>query len=100
MKISAAKMRELVAESVFSVQSEDLKKYHSKSMPTDLKPLPSLKEKQISNAISSFASGCGREDIVAFCDGTFTGSGKKGLLFSTDGFYSSDRSQICLPSVP
>ncbi len=90
MKISADKMKELVAESVFSVQSEDLKKYHSKSMPTDLKPLPSLKEKQISNAISSFASGCGREDIVAFCDGTFTGSGKKGLLFSTDGFYSSD----------
>ncbi|HIZ07397.1 MAG TPA: hypothetical protein IAA08_05625 [Candidatus Eubacterium avistercoris] len=90
MKISADKMKELVAESVFSIQSEDVKKYHSKNMPVDLKPLSSLKEKQISNAISSFASGCSREDIVAFCDGTFTGSGKKGLLFSTDGFYSSD----------
>lgn len=94
MKLSPEQMQKIVAESVFSVQSADLKQYRSKNMPADLKPLSQLKEKQISNAVKGFASGCAREDIVVFSDGTFTENGKKGFLFSLDGFYSSELNML------
>lgn len=83
-------MREIVRESVLSVKKEDLKRYKKASLPSGLGLSSQFSEKQIGNAIAGYASNCKKEDIVVMFDNTFGGSGKKGMVFSTEGFYCDD----------
>ena len=87
-------MREIVRESVLSVKKEDVKKYKKAAMPLGLALGSQFSEKQIGNAIAGYASNCRKEDIVVMFDNTFGGSGKKGMVFSTEGFYCDDLSVL------
>lgn len=45
------------------------------------------KPKQIKGALSTYAQGCAKEDVVVLCDTTVFGGGKEGILFSMQGVY-------------
>lgn len=82
--------KERIAAAVIGIQKEDLAAAKNRSFPNGSKRTEELKEKQLQNALASFAAGCRREDIAVFCDTTFLDNGKKGILFSTEGMYYSD----------
>lgn len=47
-------------------------------------------DKQINNAIKSFATDANNADIIAISDTTMFKSGKKGFVFTSEGVYASD----------
>ena len=57
---------------------------------TDFLPVVKLKDKVIRNALSGYAKGCRREDIIGIYDTTVFGSGKNGILLAVDGLYSHE----------
>lgn len=73
-----------------SVTEECLKDYKSNTIPNSRKRREEMKRKQIENALSGFATGCAEEEIELFCDFTLLGNGKRGILFTKEGLYSSE----------
>lgn len=57
---------------------------------TEFKPTEQLKDKAVGNALSGFAKGCRREEIVGLYDATVFGNGKRGILLAVDGIYSHE----------
>lgn len=58
--------------------------------PASTVPFANYQKTQAQNAIASYAQGLNMYDIAVLCDFTILGNGKKGMIFSADGFYSSD----------
>lgn len=73
-----------------SVTEECLKDYKSNTIPNSRKRREEMKRKQIENALNGFATGCAEEEIELFCDFTLLGNGKRGILFTKEGLYSSE----------
>ncbi len=81
--------KELVKQAVLSVSEADVKKYKGQSWPVTIQTDDECSAKQLKNAIAEYATDCKPEDIAVMVDQTIWGSGKKGFLFTADGFYAS-----------
>ena len=81
--------KELVKRAVMSVSEADVKKYKGQSWPVTIQTDDECSAKQLKNAIAEYATDCKPEDIAVMVDQTIWGSGKKGFLFTADGFYAS-----------
>ena len=79
-----------IYEIVMSVTEECLKDYKSSTIPNSRNRREEMKRKQIENALNGFATGCAEEEIELFCDFTLLGNGKRGILFTKEGLYSSE----------
>ncbi len=53
-----------------------------------------IPKEQFQNACASYAGHVKGEDVFGLIDETLFGSGKKGFLFTVDGFYSSDANSL------
>lgn len=81
--------REIILNAVTGISAADLQSGEAKKeMPLKIIPFHELKPMHIENAINTYAQGLNPKDIVVLCDMTLMGNGKKGLIFSTEGFYS------------
>lgn len=56
----------------------------------DMKPVSAVKEKALNTAIRTFAQGASREEVFAFYDTSFFGSGKNGFLLTNFAIYNRD----------
>lgn len=83
--------REIILNAVMEIKKDDLKAGEAcKDMPASIFTFKTLKPQIAENAIKSYAHDLNPEDIVVLCDLSLIGKGKKGLIFSTEGFYSSE----------
>lgn len=84
-------IREIILKETGAALELDLKKdYENADTPVSYLRAGQWKDKQIKNALNGFAAGCRLQDAVVLCDLTLFDSGKKGILFSTEGVYCND----------
>ena len=80
--------KELVRQAILSVPPERV--YAGGGAVPHLVWGPNCSEKKIKNAIASYAWTAKPDDVVAMEDSTTFGSGKKGILITSEGLYSSE----------
>lgn len=81
--------KKIILDAVTGIKKADLQAGKAnKDMPVSIISFNNLKPKLVENAISTYARGLNPEDVVVLCDMSLIGKGKKGLIFSTEGFYS------------
>ncbi|HCT90149.1 MAG TPA: hypothetical protein DF613_02015, partial [Lachnospiraceae bacterium] len=88
-----------VREAILSVEKNGVELKEGNHYPVKRLIPGKSAEKPHRIALATFARGCAPEDEVLLVDITLTGSGKKGVLFSTDAIYSS-KGLLTLRGVP
>ena len=82
--------KKMIGDIVTSITDKELKKdYFYNAVPLAVILGKDAKEGTLWAAFASYAPGCKMIEVVAICDNTILGSGKKGILFSTEGIYGS-----------
>ena len=80
----------MIGDIVTSITDKELKKdYFYNAVPLAVILGKDAKEGTLWAAFASYAPGCKMIEVAAICDNTILGSGKKGILFSTEGIYGS-----------
>ena len=91
--------KKAVREAILSLVEKGVELEGGNQCPVNRMIPGKSKEKPHRHALATFARGCALGDEVLLVDVTITGSGKKGVLFSTDAIYSS-KSLLALRDVP
>ena len=82
--------KKMIGDIVTSITDKELKKdYFYNAVPLAVILGKDAKEGTLWAAFASYAPGCKMIEVAAICDNTILGSGKKGILFSTEGIYGS-----------
>lgn len=82
--------KKMIGDIVTSITDKELKKdYFYNAVPLAVILGKDAKEGTLWAAFASYAAGCKMIEVAAICDNTILGSGKKGILFSTEGIYGS-----------
>lgn len=82
--------KKMIGDIVTSITDKELKKdYFYNAVPLAVILGKDAKEGTLWAAFASYAPGCKMIEVAVICDNTILGSGKKGILFSTEGIYGS-----------
>lgn len=82
--------KKMIGDIVTGITEKELKKdYFYNAVPLAVILGKDAKEGTLWGAFASYAPGCKMIEAAVICDSTILGSGKKGILFSTEGIYGS-----------